>query len=110
MVSLRSALSAVAMAVSTAAITVNVYSDGDCTQYATSFNPVENGCYNWDWEGSNSDLVTDWLNGCKNCVCRFYKQPNCEGTTAGQSATRDGQCVSSGGGFKSVFCLNPAHI
>ncbi|KAL9567398.1 hypothetical protein ACKAV7_008473 [Fusarium commune] len=67
MVSLRSALSAVAMAVSTAAITVNVYSDGDCTQYATSFNPVENGCYNWDWEGSNSDLVTDWLNGCKNC-------------------------------------------
>lgn len=82
-------------------IQINVFKNGDCTNYMTSFDPYTDGtCYNWDWNGSNSDGIVDCSN--ESCYCYFYTLPDCGGSYQYFSGT--GGCASNGGGWQSVKC------
>lgn len=86
-----------------ASIQVNIFYAGDCTKYATSFNPYSNGdCYDYGWDDSNSDSIVD-CDRFDTCECTFYTNYGCYGDEQTFSGT--GGCASSGGGFKSVSCV-----
>jgi hypothetical protein len=81
-------------------IQVNMWYNGDCTNFAGSFNPfIDGSCYNYSWGGTNSEAMVN----CPYyaCECIFYTLPDCGGS---YQIMKDNTCASNGGGFQSVKC------
>jgi hypothetical protein len=92
-------------AATAADLQVNYYSDGGCDDYILSLHPsVSWGCYDYDWQGSNSANIADCTFPNGVCACTFYTQAGCTG--ASQSVDYpDNNCASNyGHGFLSMSC------
>jgi hypothetical protein len=102
--SIVSLMAALAASASAAGIHINYYTDGGCSNYASSPPnvPIDGGCYNWQWNGANSANIANC--DYKECWCTFYTQPNCQG--AAQALTYSGDnCASNWGqGYVSFKC------
>ena len=95
-------------------IQVNYYTDGGCSDYATSIeysDTWDSGCYNYQWDGSNSANIAGCPSG-DPCECYFWPEENCQGQAQGYvtsvplsinpSATN---CASNWGvGWSSMRC------
>jgi hypothetical protein len=88
-------------------ISVNYYTDGGCTQWASTAPDVPfQSNYNWHTDGVNSANIAECTYS--YCICTFYTQPNSGG--AQQSVSNNGydgypSCASNWSeGFASFWC------
>lgn len=92
---------------SVTAIQVNVYHDGACQEYTTSYNPSSDlSCYGYNVPDTNSQIIADCGDGMV-CGCIFYTEDNCQGNSNMQWLNiefLENKCVTNGGGWKSVAC------
>lgn len=88
-----------------AELKVNYYSDGECTAYILSLHPgVSFGCYDYNWQGSNSANIADCTYPNGVCACTFYTQAGCKGASQSVDYPNNNCASNYGHGFLSMKC------
>jgi hypothetical protein len=103
--SLSFTLALLISAATAAELKVNYYSDGGCSDYILSLHPgVSYGCYDYNWQGSNSANIADCTYPNGVCVCTFYTQAGCKGASQSVDYPNNNCASNYGHGFLSMKC------
>ncbi|KAI1101328.1 hypothetical protein F4804DRAFT_13936 [Jackrogersella minutella] len=96
---------ALSLATAAAAVQINYYSDGGCSQYITSppSVPTDGSCYQYQFGGTNSANIADCDHSI--CECIFYTGANCQGAQDVAISPGDNCASDYGSGLQSFQCV-----
>jgi hypothetical protein len=87
---------------------VQYYTDGGCTEYLTSIEPIQSSCYQYQYTGANSaNIVQQDGSGNQNPLCYFFSGPDCTGSW--ESVENDACASNYGVGWQSMDCYYVSH-